>query len=35
MENFNVVIEGKDLSIVKMLEKEILIQGVIEKVIKR
>lgn len=35
MENFNVVIEGKDLSIVKMFEKEILIQGVIEKVIKK
>ena len=34
LEKFNLNIEGKDLTIVTMMEKEILIQGRIEKVIK-
>ncbi len=35
LENFNVDIIGKDLSIIKMMDKEILIEGYIEKVIKK
>lgn len=36
MENFNLIINGKELIIVKMMEKELLIQGIIEGIqIKR
>ena len=35
LENFDVDIIGKDLSIIKMMDKEILIEGSIEKVIKK
>ena len=35
LENFDVDIIGKDLSIIKMMDKEILIEGYIEKVIKK
>lgn len=30
MDNFSIVIKGQNLSIVKMMSKEILIQGIIE-----
>ncbi len=35
MENFKVTVEGENLSIVKMMEKEILIEGTIKKVVKK
>lgn len=35
MENFKVAVEGENLSIVKMMEKEILIEGTIKKVVKK